>query len=147
MVHANGEEPVRGRTRLQKMMFLLWKRMEGQGVNGCAELGFVPHHYGPYSRQLQDDIEGLIAEEMIEEEIEEGQAGQYMYKYRATESGARVATALLKEPRYGEYGFGGETYGAICSIKSRVNGMGIRELLEEVYAQHPEYAQYSKYEF
>lgn len=150
MVHANGD-PVRGRTRLQKMMFLLWKSMEGEGKgkkrNGCAGLGFVPHHYGPYSRQLQDDIEGLIAEGMIEEEREESPAGQYMYRYRATESGARMAAALVGDPRYEEYGFGGEVYGAICGIKSRVNGMEIRNLLEEVYAKHPEYAQYSKYEF
>lgn len=32
MAHANGKEPVRGRTRLQKMMFLLWKGMEGEGA-------------------------------------------------------------------------------------------------------------------
>ena len=145
MAHANGGEPVRGRTRFQKMMFLLWKRMEGKG--GCSGLGFVPHHYGPYSRQLQDDIDGLIGEGLIEEEVVEGSTGQYMYRYRATGAGAATAEALVGDPGYKRFGFGGEVYGAICGIKSRVNGMGIRDLLEEVYAEHPEYAQYSRYEF
>lgn len=148
MAHANGKEPVRGRTRFQKMMFLLWKGMEGEGGGGgLSGLGFAPHHYGPYSRQLQDDIEGLIGEGMIGEEVVESPAGQYAYRYRVTERGAATAEALLGDPRYEKYGFGGRAYEAICGIKKRVNGMGIRDLLEEVYAEHPEYAQYSRYEF
>lgn len=147
LAHANGGEPVRGRTRFQKMMFLLWKRMEAGGEGGCSGLGFVPHHYGPYSRQLQDDIDGLIGEGLVEEEVVEGPTGQYMYMYRATEAGAAMATALVEDPGYKRFGFGGKVYGAICGIKSRVNGMEIRDLLEEVYAEHPEYAQYSRYEF
>ena len=147
MAHANGKEPVRGRTRLQKMMFLLWKGMEGEGRRGLSGLGFVPHHYGPYSRQLQDDMEGLIGEGMIEEEGAESPAGQYAYRYRVTERGAAMAEALLGDPRYEKYGFGGRAYEEICDIKKRVNGMGIRDLLEEVYAEHPEYEQYSRYEF
>ena len=58
-----------------------------------------------------------------------------------------MAEALLGDPRYEGYGFGGRAYETICGIKKRVNGMGIRDLLEEVYAEHPEYAQYSRYEF
>lgn len=147
MVYANDREPVRGRTRFQKMMFLLWKRMDGKGMDGPSGLGFVPHHYGPYSRQLQDDIDGLIGEGLVEEEVVEGPTGQYTYRYRATGAGAAMATALVEDPEYKKFGFGGKVYGAICSVKSRVNGMGIRDLLEEVYAEHPEYAQYSRYEF
>ena len=146
MAHANGGEPVRGRTRFQKMMFLLWRRRR-EGRSSLSGLGFVPHHYGPYSRQLQDDIEGLIGEGLIGEERVESPAGQYMYRYRVTERGAAVAEALLGDPKYEGYGFGGEAYEAIRGIKERVNGMGIRDLLEEVYAEHPEYAQYSRYEF
>lgn len=145
MVHASGEA-VRGRTRFQKMMFLLREEMERMGRDDSVELGFVPHHYGPYSRQLQDDIEALIGEGMIEERPEESQAGQYMYRYRATGRGNGMARSLL-DPRYEEYGLDREAYEVVCRIKKRVNGMEIRDLLEEVYAAHPEYAQYSKYEF
>ena len=145
MVHA-GEEPVRGRTRFQKMMFLLQVEMEKAGRDNGVGLGFVPHHYGPYSWQLQDDIEGLISEGMIEEKQETSQAGQYMYRYRATNKGDGMARALL-DPQYKKYGLDEEAYEVVCSIKARVNGMEIRNLLEEVYAAHPEYAQYSKYEF
>lgn len=146
MVHAGGE-PVRGRTRFQKMMFLLGGEMERMDRGGQTELGFVPHHYGPYSRQLQDDIEGLIGEGMIEERGEESQSGQYMYRYAITARGDGMARALLEDPRYKKYGLDREAYEAVCRIKERVNGMEIRDLLEEVYAAHPEYAQYSKYEF
>lgn len=145
MVHAGGE-PVRGRTRFQKMMFLLREEMGKMGKGGSVELGFVPHHYGPYSRHLQDDIEALIGEGLIEEKGEPGQSGQYMYRYRTTRKGERMARALL-DPRYEECGLDREAYEAVCRIKKRVNGMEIRDLLEEVYAAHPEYAQYSKYEF
>ena len=57
-----------------------------------------------------------------------------------------MARALL-DTRYDEYGLDREVYEVVCRIKKRVNGMEIRDLLEEVYAAHPEYAQYSKYEF
>ena len=146
MVHANGGEAVRGKTRFQKMMFLAREEMKRTEEGARIELGFVPHHYGPYSRQLQDDIEWLISEDMVEERREESQAGQYMYKYAITGKGDRVAKALL-DPRYEEYGLGGEAYETIRRIKARVNAMEIRDLLEEVYAEHPEYAQYSRYEF
>lgn len=84
----------------------------------------MPHHYGPCSRQLQDDMEGLIGEGMIEEEGAKSPAGQYAYRYRVTERGAGMAEALLGDPRYEEYGFGGRAHEAICGIKERVNGMG-----------------------
>ena len=59
---------------------------------------------------------------------------------------ARQAYALLMATPTAEP-VRGRAYEAICSIKKRVNGMGIRNLLEEVYAAHPEYAQYRRYEF
>ena len=58
-----------------------------------------------------------------------------------------MAEALLGDTRYEKYEFGSRAYEEICGIKKRVNGMEIRSLLKEVYAEHPEYAQYSRYEF
>ena len=53
LAHACGMDPIRGRTRFQKMMFLLHEEMEKEGAGGRMGLRFVPHYYGPYSGMLQ----------------------------------------------------------------------------------------------
>lgn len=47
---------VPGRTRFQKLVFLLQRK-----VNTGLQYNFIPYHYGPYSQELQIDINVLEA--------------------------------------------------------------------------------------
>jgi uncharacterized protein YwgA len=53
--------PIRGRTRFQKLVFLLQEKYHIDfGYN------FIPYYYGPYSRKLQMEIDWLAAHRLIE---------------------------------------------------------------------------------
>jgi len=76
---ANGGEIV-GRTRLQKLIFLLKHKFDIP-----FNLAFIPYYYGPYSEQLALDLELLKATNMITEETESFSEGLLRYRYKLSE--------------------------------------------------------------
>ena len=147
LAHANGSQPILGRTRFQKMIFLMQEKLAANGAKPAVGLGFVPYDYGPYSKALQQDIDGLIGEGLLEsDQIRSPDTGKIMYKYTITGPGEAMADVLMTEPGYREYDFLG-AYKTLEGIKEEINGMELGDLLRKVYAEYPEYATYSKYEF
>lgn len=78
-------EPIAGRTRLVKMMFLFKKEAlehfrRGTAINESNFYSFFPWNFGPFSREVYDDLtffilRGFIAEQATEEEpLPESQA-------------------------------------------------------------------------
>ena len=87
VIDASGE--IRGRTRLQKTMFLLKEEYKMP-----ITLHFEPYFYGPYSEELTYDLETLKAFKVIEEErvrIND----YYEYRYKLTPKGKQILTKLL----------------------------------------------------
>jgi uncharacterized protein YwgA len=76
------KKPIKGRTRLQKMIFLL---KEENGIPFDFE--FRPYFYGPYSEQLSDFVHLLNALNLVEEETEYLGTGIVRYNYILTEKG------------------------------------------------------------
>lgn len=147
LAHANESQPILGRTRFQKMIFLMQERLAANGAKPAVGLGFVPYDYGPYSKALQHDIDGLIDEGLLEsDKIKSPDTGKIMYKYTITGPGEAMADVLIVEPSYREYGFL-DAYKTLGCIKGEINGMELGDLLRKVYTEYPEYATYSKYEF
>lgn len=147
LAYANESQPIMGRTRFQKMIFLMEKELAAHGARPVAKLGFIPYDYGPYSKALQQDIDGLIDEQLVkDDEIKSPDTGKIMYKYTITGTGSTMADLLMTEPEYKACGFH-DAYRILGGIKERINGMDIGDVLRRVYAEHPEYAMYSKYEF
>jgi len=62
---------IKGRKKLQKIIFLL----ENNGMDAPYKYSY--HYYGPYSAQLQDEVDFLVEQEFLEE-ISQG--GTYIYK-------------------------------------------------------------------
>ncbi|WP_019851309.1 YwgA family protein [Desulfitobacterium sp. PCE1] len=75
-IFSKGE--IRGRKKLQKIVYLL----EHDGMD--APYRYSYHHYGPYSAQLQEEIEFLVQHNFIEEASRNG-----TYEYRITDEGER----------------------------------------------------------
>lgn len=135
-----------GRTRFQKMIFLLQATQTNAATKLDLGFRFIPYDYGPYSKTLQLDINGLIERGLLKEEPKINDFGKYMYKYEITDEGKMFIDSLLTEPKYCEYQFS-EIYRLLMEIKNDVNDKDLDQLLHEIYADYPEYAQFSKYKF
>jgi uncharacterized protein YwgA len=81
-----GEIP--SRTMLQKLVYL-------SGDLAGESLNFSPHYYGPYSADLQEDVEALVAAGQVEETVSILEAWQpaafdvVQYHYRLTAEGQK----------------------------------------------------------
>ncbi len=89
---------IAGRTLFQKVIYF---------ENVMLDLGidFVPYYYGPYSREVTEEIEGLVATGLMEEEVIRryppldfgGTQESRMYVYRLTEKGQNVVRFWEKQ--------------------------------------------------
>jgi len=81
-------EVIEGRTKLQKLVFLLKKlhRID-------FSYHFTPYFYGPYSSDLQTDIDYLVSLGLVTEARESTTSG-IRYTYKLTDSGSKLAEAL-----------------------------------------------------
>lgn len=116
--------------RLQKGMFLL---AEEGGVAVDDRYAFRAYDYGPFSSQIYDDIEHLVAEGLVERQSD---AGYRWSRYAITAEGlnqARELVAGMDEPTLGVARWLAET-------KRTVLSMSFANLLSYVYERHPAYA-------
>jgi uncharacterized protein len=84
LLFAHGRE-IDTRIRMQKSVYLLKRH----GFSEFSKLRFVYFHYGPYSQQLSDVLQELVAAELVAEEREEKPSDQTRYSYRLTEKGEK----------------------------------------------------------
>lgn len=154
---ATGEraEPVRGITRLQKLLFLLWK--EGRFYEHVPHLyDFKAYDFGPCMDDLYDDLEfaedvGLIAVTEVpsgnEYEGADEEAFLRDFGFSLVKKEARRDYALTdvgQEP-------GSEVFDALAEddrdrlmqVKRRFNAMPFFDLLRYVYRKYPAFAKKS----
>jgi len=79
---------VKGRTRLQKIIFLLNNK---EGIP--LDYHFIPYYYGPYSRDLQLEIDFLEAAGFVEVRPQDG----ILYVHKLTEKGKEAAKKIEEE--------------------------------------------------
>jgi len=72
-----GDQGLQGRKRLQKVVYLL---QQAGCPLGCR---FTLHHYGPYSRDVADACDEMVAAGLLEEEGGPA-AGEMQYAYNLT---------------------------------------------------------------
>lgn len=141
LMYANDKEPIEGRTRLQKMVFLMQQRLEERGDEPLKshEYEFFAYDYGPFSKQLYDDLDTLMDQEFIEGEEEELSSGNVKYDYHLKSDGSEFV----------EHQQGTDDARTILElaqeIKTQYNDMLLSDLIDEVYSEYPEYAENSVY--
>lgn len=114
------DEPIRGRTKLQKIMFLLADKI--QDIKD--ESSYEAYHYGPYSHVIDNELEYL-------KQIGIFSMGDKIISL--TDKGKKIAHQLSKK----------EDAMIIrdCSeYKKFANDLSSNELLTYVYLQHPDMA-------
>lgn len=160
-------EPIVGRTRLVKMVFLFEQeirkpfRLE-QVVPDSALPQFEAYHYGPYSRAVFDDLEFLMDMEfvsaakstdgaMLAEERDE-------YEHWLAESAADDATnGFVQEQvfrltdlgrEFVEAGEAGELteeqWDVLDRFKARCTSATLDSLIKYIYTKYPSYAEKSR---
>jgi uncharacterized protein YwgA len=149
-----------GITRLQKLLFLLWKEAGIQEVDSGFE--FRPDKAGPFSRKLYDELEllenlGLVRSEAQGEateaeaaELEElsfeelmGDDGQTFgdaeatssdtfeeRRFTLTDSGLKLVREMLDKPEFKPFADG------IRKIKSKFANYSLQDLLYHVYTKY-----------
>jgi len=83
------KKPIKGRTRLQKTIFLLKRKYKIS-----FDFNFRPYYYGPYSEELSDLVFLLRALNFVEETTDHLGMGIVRYNYQLTEKGKKYFKML-----------------------------------------------------
>lgn len=141
LMYADDQEPVEGRTRLQKMVFLLQQELvECDRMAEGLEYEFIPYDYGPFSKELYDDLDTMIDEDLVDDTEEPLSSGEVKYVYEIEDEGEEVV-----DSQYADEEEGAEILALAQEIKERYNDVLLSDLIEQVYSEYPHYAERSVY--
>ena len=153
-------EPIRGRTRLMKMVFLFDKEIRrkfnvGTTIASEAFPDFSAYDFGPFSAQVFSDLEFLVdmqlvvPEEMTNSQVVMEEAMEYDYWRAGSGSDPEDAGPVNEEEfsltawgrEFVEGGNAGtlstEQWGVLDEFKSRCTRTSLRSLLKYVYTKYP----------
>jgi uncharacterized protein YwgA len=143
LTFVNDGLPVEGRTRFQKMIFLLIE----QAPSLRNAYDFAPNNYGPFSPELQSDIDDLIREDFLIGKHKTVEEGKIKYEYMITSKGASFVKKILTDKELDKKFKFSKIMELAEEIKSDVNTKSLSSLLSEIYQRYPDFARYSKYQF
>ena len=132
---------IRGTTRLQKYGFLLAKQYapEMRNLAEKYEIEFYsdwePHQFGPYSKNLADDVKKCISQGLIQRTIDSTSSKNNVYIYNLTIHGRLRWRELFLRIR------------EISHFAVKVRSMqdyGYYTLIDNIYTAYPEFAVNSK---
>jgi len=126
---------VEGRTRLQKLAFLV--RFMAKAIDPKEFYDdWQPGRYGPFSRRLAEDIDFMLKEELIGAWPVPNEYGYKVERYALKEKGrAIVEDVIRKYP---------EKVKAIERVVKEYAQAPLMELLYDIYHQFPKYARFSE---
>ncbi len=163
-------EPIKGRTRIVKMMFLFdqeikKKFLKDSDIEEIEMPEFYAWDYGPFSKQVYDDIEffinnGFIENKILKGEIDEAEedeflnwAEEFMFD---NEKDLLLASYQEEEFKLTNQGLGfvdrtklyadlTENQKSILkAFKASINKASLHAILRYVYLKYPEYTSKSK---
>jgi len=142
LAYVGDEEPIDGRTRLQKMVFVVQQKLAESGeLNDHQRYEFFPYDYGPFSKELAESIDHMIEEGLIDEdEVEYDEDGSVKYFYELRPDGQELVEQELGKTEI-------QTIVRDArSIKQKFNeDLSLPEVIDDVYSEYPEYAENSVY--
>ncbi|MFC7177862.1 helix-turn-helix transcriptional regulator [Halosegnis marinus] len=114
---------------MQKLVFLAQEELSELDV---GEYRFEPDSYGPFSRDLYDDIDSLVAGGYVEEDEETTPSGNTKQVYELTDKGEMYLNTIeeLNDEELPEE--------ELKELKEEYNSMALLKLLKRVYDGHPD---------
>lgn len=145
LMYAHDRDPIEGRTRLQKMIFLLQKKFEEEdgGLPISDKYSFTPYDYGPFSQPLYTDLDelreaDLDGNQLVVERSDTFDRGKVKYQYELTPAGtAFIEDELADDAKFQQILRKAE------EIKEEYNNLSLNEVIDRVYSEYPEYAENS----
>jgi len=128
MLSAGDGKPIAGKTRLIKMMYLAGLQLRKLGVEFYD---FYIHHYGPFTSDIEKDLNSFIKDNYIRRETKEYGPGLLTNIYAITPEGqtkAKSVIAQLEDHRIKNI---------IDNVKIQYNDIPLSMLIMEVH-KHPE---------
>ena len=125
------DEPIRGRTRLRKEIFLAQKQLP-KGLLSVS-YPFIPFKYGPFCKEVYDDIQYAKKNGLLEERQDYQPDSGVIVEFRLTDKGQAEAKRMASTSD-------GKVLVGICAdIKKEFNGMGVADLVRFTHEQYPGY--------
>jgi len=126
------EGRIRGKTRLQKLLFLVQKKLSNEGYK--ARYAFRPYLYGPYSRELYTDLEWLRMNRLIEVRTPPfDEKTGLMTDFVITEDGKRRLADLM------DSGAHKDIDSIIRNVINKYAQMSVAQLVEFVHEEFSDY--------
>lgn len=132
LLAADSGSPIQGRTKLEKLTFLIQKELvesEKLGISDDA-YHFRPLHYGPFTEEVLDDVTTLQVLGLVEVTGEEDST----QVFRLTPKGSAAFDRLLARE-----GLPKRLLDGVRRIKTTYGRMPMDELLSKVYNAYPAY--------
>jgi uncharacterized protein YwgA len=137
LISLASDDQIDGITRFQKLVFILQEGdlIEFDGLNQANRYDYEAHNYGPYSKELHNQLDRLDRKGVINKEAKRTPAGN---KKEVFELGpeAPKATDAIEELDI-------DSDRLLRTIKE-YEDMPLLELLDVVYEEYPDYAAESK---
>lgn len=115
-----------GRTKLQKIVYLLQREQNiSHGVN------FEIYFYGPFSRDLNAEVDLLVREQMIVSEEGITRSGDRFFEYSISEKGRKEAMKIFDKMSKSDKE-------KIITHTSKFNNMTPTEIVKYVYSSYPD---------
>jgi len=127
------KRPLRGRTKLQKLVFLLQMKT-GIGV----DYQFAKGYYGPYSFKLHLILDSLKSMGFVHEKSETTSSGNTVIQYQLSPSGKSFVTFACEKGRLPL-----KIRESIEKIHKEYGILSLIELINRVYEEFPEWAENS----
>ncbi len=124
-------EPIVGRTRLQKEVFLVQQELHRRGVKSLYP--FRPYKKGPLSYELYNDLDWLKYSGRVREDFSHLADGTPYSIFSLPKGRLPEIRKLLKEQPWPK------VFEIIEEIKKATNGMNLTYLVESVHGSYPEY--------
>jgi len=137
LLHASGRD-IKGKTRLQKLAFLLDKEELGADFQAYE---FKKYDYGPFSKHLLQDVESLSNEGVVDIDKSRTFSGNTRYDYELESNWTDEVEKLAKQDDIQN------VFDAAESLVEKYDDMSIRDLVEYIYEEYPEYKENSVYEY
>jgi uncharacterized protein YwgA len=124
-------EPIEGKTRLQKQLFLSQKMLKDNKIE--KPYSFRPYYYGPYCKDIYSDIDLLKKDGIVKEEKVDNFGG-IVRVFSLTPQGVSEVQGMIKKSAIRQQ------YNIIRAVKKQFNAMSVVDLVDFTHDAFKEYA-------
>jgi uncharacterized protein YwgA len=138
LLYESQDYEIEGRTRFQKMVFLIEKLVQNEEDKSLYE--FVEYDYGPFSKQLLNDLERFEEMDVVDIDKREMYQGGERYDHQLTERGVKSVERLIENTENGTFHF---VHDAAKDVIDEWGEESMWNLLDYIYESHPKYKERS----